>query len=131
MAANANANDSHRKHRRSSSPDESEKSAKRHKHCHHHRRHRHGSKKHAEESKHGAEIVAASPSKNPLPDSGINRYRPDDDVEEGEILEEEAFGGDDGRIGKKQVDYDGNSSEIKLSGASDHESEKRNPVCYD
>ncbi|XWS23259.1 hypothetical protein CRYUN_Cryun29cG0105900 [Craigia yunnanensis] len=73
--------DSHRrKHRCSPSDDEeTEKSSKRHKHRHNkHRHHRYRSKKHEDEAKVGGE--------DPLPPSVP---RPDDDVEEGEILDEE------------------------------------------
>ncbi|OMO90259.1 hypothetical protein CCACVL1_07438 [Corchorus capsularis] len=75
--------DSHRrKHRRSPSDDEeTEKSSKRHKHRHHkHRHHRHRSKKHEDEVKDGSENLLPLPRSVP---------RPDDDVEEGEILDEE------------------------------------------
>ncbi|OMP06769.1 hypothetical protein COLO4_07904 [Corchorus olitorius] len=75
--------DSHRrKHRRSPSDDEeTEKSSKRHKHRHHkHRHHRHRSKKHEDEAKDGSENLLPPPPSVP---------RPDDDVEEGEILDEE------------------------------------------
>ncbi|XP_022776973.1 serine/threonine-protein kinase prpf4B-like isoform X2 [Durio zibethinus] len=74
--------DSHRrKHRRSPSDDEeAEKSSKRHKHRHYkHRHHRHPSKKHEDEAKDGGDDSLPPPS---VP-------RPDDDVEEGEILDEE------------------------------------------
>lgn len=75
--------DSHRrKHRRSPSDDEEiDKSSKRHKHRHHkHRHHRHRSKKHEDEGKDGVEDPLPLPPSVP---------RPDDDVEEGEILDEE------------------------------------------
>ncbi|XP_021299660.1 serine/threonine-protein kinase prpf4B [Herrania umbratica] len=75
--------DSHRrKHRRSPSDDEeTDKSSKRHKHRHHkHRHHRHRSKKHEDEGKDGVEDPLPLPPSVP---------RPDDDVEEGEILDEE------------------------------------------
>lgn len=74
--------DSHRrKHRRSpSDEEETDKSSKRHKHRHHkHRHHRHRSKKHEDEARDSGE--------DPLPPPSIPR--PDDDVEEGEILDEE------------------------------------------
>ncbi|MBA0698910.1 hypothetical protein Goari_000589, partial [Gossypium aridum] len=59
---------------------ETDKSSKRHKHRHHkHRHHRHRSKKHEDEARDGGE--------DPLPPPSIPR--PDDDVEEGEILDEE------------------------------------------
>ncbi|GKU90347.1 hypothetical protein SLEP1_g4351 [Rubroshorea leprosula] len=76
-----------RKHRRSPSDDEeSEKSSKRHKHRHHrHRHHRHRSKKNAD----GVDEIAPSPPSHAL---DKNSSRNDDDVEEGEILDEESIG---------------------------------------
>lgn len=74
--------DSHRRkhHRSPSDEEETDKSSKRHKHRHHkHRHHRHRSKKHEDEARDGGE--------DPLPPPSIPR--PDDDVEEGEILDEE------------------------------------------
>lgn len=104
--------DTQRKHRRSTSDDEAEKSSKRHKHRHHHHRHRHHrSRKHEDETSHGGDDVAPS-----LP--VINSCRIDDDVEEGEILEEDNFE-------TKKLD----SSEIKadlLDGV-----DSRIPVCSD
>ena len=73
-----------RKHCHSPSDDEeSEKSSKRHKHYHHnHRHHRHRSKKHKDEAKDFGE--------DPLPQPLLpSILRLDDDVEEGEILDEE------------------------------------------
>ncbi|PPD75623.1 hypothetical protein GOBAR_DD27459 [Gossypium barbadense] len=74
--------DSHRRkhHRSPSDEEETDKSSKRHKHRHHkHRHHRHRSKKHEDEARDSGE--------DPLPPPSIPR--PDDDVEEGEILDEE------------------------------------------
>ncbi|KAL9423390.1 hypothetical protein AB3S75_035475 [Citrus x aurantiifolia] len=83
MASDAQQQDSHRKNRRSASDDEAEKSSKRHKHRHHHHRHRHHrSKKHENETKNGGEDIAP-----PVLDN--NSVRIDDDVEEGEILDED------------------------------------------
>ncbi|KAF2317762.1 hypothetical protein GH714_041066 [Hevea brasiliensis] len=48
------------------------------------------SKKHGEESKHAGDETASSPPMNPV---AANDNRLDDDVEEGEILEEEGSGG--------------------------------------
>ncbi|XWS34023.1 hypothetical protein CRYUN_Cryun21dG0003900 [Craigia yunnanensis] len=83
----SDTSDSHRrKHRRSPSHDEgTEKSSKRHKHRHHkHRHHRHRSKKHEDEAEDGGEDPLPQPPP-PLPSAP----QPDDDVEEGEILDEE------------------------------------------
>ncbi|CAL1408247.1 unnamed protein product [Linum trigynum] len=87
MATDSDA--SRRKHRRSPSDDELEKSSKRHKHRHRHHRH-HRSKKHDEETKSiGGEdappAAAASLAIHTAPDCKLA----DDDVEEGEILDEE------------------------------------------
>ena len=75
--------DSHRrKHRRSPFDDEeTEESSKHHKHRHQkHRHHRHRSKKHEDETKDGGQDSLPPPPSVP---------RPDDDIEEGEILDEE------------------------------------------
>ncbi|GKV43950.1 hypothetical protein SLEP1_g51183 [Rubroshorea leprosula] len=87
--ASDNQDSHHRKNRRSSSDDEEpEKSSKRHKHRHHrHRHHRHRSKKNGEETIDGVhEIDPPPPASIPVTDDGT---RHDDDVEEGEILDEE------------------------------------------
>ncbi|KAG2301978.1 hypothetical protein Bca52824_030629 [Brassica carinata] len=98
----------HRKHRRSSSPsDEADKSSKRHKHRHHkhhHRRHRrhHRDKKHDDEIPSGgdeAELTDVTPI-------GVSNGG-EDEVEEGEILDEEAL------ADVKTPDSDGESGEIK------------------
>lgn len=84
----ASDNDSsRRKHRRSPSDEEAEKSSKRHKHRHH-RHHRHRSKKHGEETKQDGDEIAPPQSPAAIPVTNISRPN-DDDVEEGEILEEE------------------------------------------
>lgn len=117
--------DSHRKHRRSSSPDEeAERSSKRHKHRHHHHRHRHRSKKHTEETKPQGEDINPIPNANPpLPfpvPHVVNNSRLDDDVEEGEILEEEGFGGGgEDEIAKKKFESDDESGEIVAVRARD------------
>eukprot|EP00258_Populus_trichocarpa_P049410 XP_024465429.1 serine/threonine-protein kinase prpf4B isoform X2 [Populus trichocarpa] len=93
MASDSDA--SHRKHRRSSSDDEAEKSSKRHKHRHHHHRHRHcRSKKHGEDTKQGGEDIVPATLPPPVPVANSNGAD-NDDVEEGEILEEEGSGGVD------------------------------------
>lgn len=118
------SHDSRRKHRRSSSDDdEAEKSSKRHKHRHHHHRHRHRSKKHDEESKPEGEDT--NPTPLPLP-TVANNSRLEDDVEEGEILEDEGFGG--GEIAKKKFESDDEAGEIAAVHVRD-ESDKLNLVC--
>ena len=93
MASDSDA--SRRKHRGSSSDDEVEKSSKRQKHRHHHHRHhRHRSKKHGGDTKQGGEEIAPPTLPPPVPVAHSNRAD-NDDVEEGEILEEEGFGGVD------------------------------------
>lgn len=72
--------DSRRKHRRSPSPDDHDKSSKRHKHRHRHRHH--SSKKRDEEE---IQFVAETV------DSVKINHLPADDVEEGEILDDEPF----------------------------------------
>ena len=91
----------HRKHHRSSSPsDEADKSSKRHKHRHHkhhHRRHHrhHRDKKGDDET----ELMDVTPI-------GVS-HGGEDDVEEGEILDEE------GLANVKTPDSDDESGEIK------------------
>ncbi|KAJ6312528.1 hypothetical protein OIU77_014114 [Salix suchowensis] len=89
MASDSDA--SRCKHRRSSSDDESEKSSKRRKHRHHHHRHRHYRSKHGEDTKQGGDEIVPATLPPPVP---FNRAD-NDDVEEGEILEEEGSGGID------------------------------------
>ncbi|EEF33239.1 prp4, putative [Ricinus communis] len=79
----------HRKHRRSPS-DEADKSSKRHKHRHHRHHRSHRSKKHGDdETNHGNEEAFL-----PVPVVANSNRGGDDDVEEGEILEEEEGSGD-------------------------------------
>lgn len=120
--------DSKRKHRRSSDDDADDSSKRRkHRHHHHHRRHRHSSRKHEAEGegkheaegdgKHAAEDFVALPSPQPAATvvavvSGSN-WRPDYDMEEGEIVEEEGFGAGGDAIEKKKSDSDVESGEIK------------------
>ncbi|XP_062111165.1 uncharacterized protein LOC133822741 [Humulus lupulus] len=112
------------KHRRSSSDDE-EKSLKRHKHRHHHRshhRHRHSSRKRGEETKSAADGNGIPPT----PPVVIENSRPDEDVEEGEILDEEGglTGAVDG-VAEKRAESDVESGEIEAVGDRD-QSDKRN-----
>ncbi|PON94447.1 Serine/threonine protein kinase [Trema orientale] len=114
------------KHRRSPSDDDAaaDKSSKRHKHRHHHRshRHRHGSRKRGEERKSAAADDNGAPSPPPPPpSSAIDNYRPDDDVEEGEILDEE--GGLEG-VAKKKAESDAESGEIEAAGVRDQSDER-------
>ncbi|KAK7269747.1 hypothetical protein RIF29_22482 [Crotalaria pallida] len=103
------AHDSRRKHHRSPSPDTVvDKSSKRHKHRHHHHSHRHERKKRDEQSE--IDFVTVP---SPIPD----------DVEEGEILE------DDGEIGTKVTESDAEPGEIEVTEDDrDHDSrsDKRN-----
>ena len=91
--------DSRRKHRRSPSPDDQDKSSKRHKHRHRHRHHS-SKKRDEEEIQFDAETV----------DSVKINYLPVDDVEEGEILDDEP---------------------IEVKDDSDLRSNDKNPVWYD
>ncbi|KAF4355765.1 hypothetical protein F8388_019164 [Cannabis sativa] len=115
------------KHRRSSSSSDEEKSLKRHKHRHHHRshhRHRHSSRKRGEETK-----SAVDDDRIPLtPPVVIENSRSDDDVEEGEILDEEGgrTGAVDG-VAEKTAESDVESGEIEAVG---YQSDKRN-LGYD
>lgn len=125
--------ESRRKHRRApSSDDEAEKSSKRHKHRHHHRhhRHRHSSKKREEESAVAVEDVEAPPPPVMLSSSGANSSRPAEDVEEGEILDEDGVGGRDDAALKAKADSGAESGEIEAPGVHDY-SDKRNLVCSD
>ncbi|KAF7827834.1 serine/threonine-protein kinase prpf4B-like isoform X1 [Senna tora] len=127
----SDAHGSRRKHRRSSSPEEVEKSSKRHKHRHHshrHHRHRHGSKRREEELELDAETVDKVPSPVIAPNFGPNSRGPDDDVEEGEILEEDGVGGQGGEIAKKQMESDAESGEIIAAGERGIRSDKANLV---
>jgi len=118
------ARDSRHKHRRSSSPEDVDRSSKRHKHRHHgHRhRHRHGSKKRDEDIEFDDRTIAAVPSPPP------HRHLPEDDVEEGEILDDEAL---DSAVGKIETESDVEPGEIKAAGDRDVQSDDRNSVCCD
>ncbi|XP_042482834.1 serine/threonine-protein kinase prpf4B-like isoform X2 [Macadamia integrifolia] len=106
--------DTRKKHRRS--PDEgAEEGSKRRKHSHksrsssshHRRRHRHRSSKHDNDSKYEEDETASAvaPSSN---------SRPDDEKEEGEILEEEEdLGVGHKEVSKNKMDSDVESGEIK------------------
>ena len=121
-----------RKHRQSSSPEEVERSSKRHKHRHRHRhRHLHATGKYDQENKCDAETVDTAHSSNPHPDFFPNDNQPEDDVEEGEILEEDGFPGRSGEIGKKQTESDAESGEIQVTGDRDVQSDEENLVCID
>ncbi|KAI9084931.1 hypothetical protein K1719_033104 [Acacia pycnantha] len=128
----SDAHGSRRKHRRSSSPEEVERSSKRHKHRHGHRhhRHRHGSRKREEELELDTETVDKVPSPTPAPNFDPKIPRPDDDVEEGEILEEDGFGGRDGEIRKKHTESDAESGEILATGGRGIRSDNSNPAHF-
>ncbi|KAA8532722.1 hypothetical protein F0562_032755 [Nyssa sinensis] len=119
-----------RRHRRSSD-DESEEPSKRRKHRHHHRHHRHSSRKQEEdETKCEEEEIIADKREDiallPPPPivgvvSGLN-WRPDYDMEEGEIVEDEGLGVGDGDTVKKG-DSDVESGEfnaVEVRGESDN-----------
>ncbi|MED6206795.1 hypothetical protein PIB30_030112 [Stylosanthes scabra] len=114
------SHDSRRKHRRSSSPDDADRSSKRHKHRHHTHRHRHSTKKRDEDTDYDRGTLATIPSPSPVPNSAPYGSLPDDDVEEGEILEE-------GEIGKKQTESDAEPGEIELTGNRDVRSDNKIP----
>ncbi|XP_010556408.1 PREDICTED: serine/threonine-protein kinase prpf4B-like [Tarenaya hassleriana] len=129
MASGKQSESHHRKHRRSpssSSSPEEDKSSKRRKHRNHKHHHRHRrDKKRDEEIEHsGDETVAlvTSDSPHPVVPAAVSNGG-DDDVEEGEILEEEV----PGEILKKRSDSDGESGEIK----SDRFREDNPPVRED
>lgn len=106
------ANDTaHRKHRRSASDEEDEKSSKRHKHRHHrrHHRHRHSSNKSEEES--------YRDQGDGVPHVSNRRSRLEDDVEEGEILEEDESGVRENESAMKEADVE--FAEIEADGNSD------------
>ncbi|XP_054824234.1 uncharacterized protein LOC129322160 [Prosopis cineraria] len=127
----SDAHGSRRKHRRSSSPEEVERSSKRHKHRHHgnrHHRHRHSGRKREEELELDAETVDKVPSPTLAPNFDPKVPRLDDDVEEGEILEEEGSGGRDGDVGKKHTESDVESGEIMATGGRGTRSDNSNPV---
>ncbi|XP_061374668.1 uncharacterized protein LOC133316887 [Gastrolobium bilobum] len=118
------AHDSRRKHHRSSSPEDVERSSKRHKHRHHSHRHRHGSKKREEEIEYDGGTFAAVPSPTPTPNPGPHSRLPDDDVEEGEILDDVAL---DGEVGKRMTESDVEPGEIEVTGDRYVRSDKKNP----
>ncbi|KAE9618759.1 putative protein kinase CMGC-DYRK-PRP4 family [Lupinus albus] len=109
------AHDSRRNHHRSSSPDNVDKSSKRHKHRHHSHRHHH-SKKRDEKIENDVETVAVVPSPIPDPYSHLTH----DDVEEGEILEE------DDDVAKMHSESDAEPDEIEVIGDRDSRSDKKN-----
>ncbi|XP_022726999.1 serine/threonine-protein kinase prpf4B-like [Durio zibethinus] len=114
--------DSHRrKHPRSPSDDEeTEKPSKRHKHRHQkHRHHRHRSKKHEDEFKDGGEGP-------PSPPPSHSDLRPDDDVEEGEILEEEPAVESRERLGdsNRGVGENSNSVDEQVRSIGDNSGER-------
>ncbi|XP_071715174.1 uncharacterized protein [Rutidosis leptorrhynchoides] len=95
------------KHRRSSD-DESKEPSKRRKHRHYRRRHHHHhSKKHEDKCDEVDEQVTDMPPPPFIPPTNL---RSDNDMEEGEIVEE---AGDDA-VAKKIVDSDAESGEIKM-----------------
>jgi hypothetical protein len=57
----------------------------------------------------------------------VNITHLDEDVEKGEILEEEGFGGSENEIEEKRFDSDDESGEMKSVGVQD-ESDKKNLV---
>lgn len=118
LMANENQIESHhRKHHRSSSSssDEADKSSKRHKHRHHkhhHKRHhRHRRDKKREDEIPSGEDEAELMDVTPI---GVSNGG-GDDVEEGEILDEE------GLANAKTVDSDGESGEIKSDRIQDND----------
>ncbi|BAT93752.1 hypothetical protein VIGAN_08028100 [Vigna angularis var. angularis] len=112
------ARDSRHKHRRSPSPEDVDRSSKRHKHRHRHRhRHRHGSKKRDEDIEFDDRTIAAVPCPTP------HRHVQEDDVEEGEILDDEAL---DSEVGKKETESDVEPGEIKVTGDRDVQSDNQN-----
>ncbi|OVA05004.1 Protein kinase domain [Macleaya cordata] len=125
--------DVQRKHHRSPE-DEVEEDSKRRKHSHrrsshrhhHHHHHRHRSSKHDHEKtkQEGEEDGDLAPQNPPLVIPSSNS-RPDDDKEEGEILDEEDFGVADGKLAKKKSDSDVESGEIE-SDEADDKSDNRN-----
>ena len=131
-----------RKHRRSSAvSDGSEEPSKRHKHRHH----RHRSRKHVEDEieesrdeqveieeeriREEREEVDLPPPLPPAPAPVLSGSRPAyDDMEEGEIVEDE--GGDAADVVKKRVDSDEESGEIR-AGEVRGDSDNFDTVCSD
>ncbi|KAL6974960.1 non-specific serine,threonine protein kinase, partial [Sarracenia purpurea var. burkii] len=108
-----------RKQRRSSTSDESEEPSKRRKHRHH--RH-HRSRKHAEEEPKREEEVEAESKCEEKEEVVLHQNHPPiisvprtayDDMEEGEIVEDDGFGGGHADIVNKRADSDVESGEIK------------------
>ncbi|XP_027913453.1 serine/threonine-protein kinase prpf4B-like isoform X3 [Vigna unguiculata] len=120
--AYGDGHDSRRKHRQSSAPKDADRSSKRHRH-----RRRHGSRKHGEESERDCETADCETA--PLAtsqilhcSSGTNRRAPDDDdVEEGEILEE-----DGADIAKLDARSDAKPAETGVPGDRDDQSNTSN-----
>ncbi|KAG7626583.1 putative protein kinase CMGC-DYRK-PRP4 family [Arabidopsis thaliana] len=114
MANDKQIESHHRKHHRSSSSsDDTEKASKRHKHRHHkhhHHRHRHHRDKKRENEIPSAgdetEILDVTPAAPIVVSNGCE----EEDVEEGEILEEDGIGD----VLMKTADSDGESGEIKF-----------------
>lgn len=117
---------SRRKHRRHTD-DESEEPSKRHKHHRRHRHHRHRKHNESETKRDADEKTKLSPL--PAPTAAVDvvsngNWRPDYDMEEGEILEE-----DEALIvreGKKIEASDGESGEFTAAVATS----VKNTVCY-
>ena len=124
IMAYGDGHDSRRKHRQSSAPKDADRSSKRHRH-----RRRHGSRKHGEESERDCETADCETA--PLAtsqilhcSSGTNRRAPDDDdVEEGEILEE-----DGADIAKLDARSDAKPAETGVPGDRDDQSNTSNLV---
>ncbi|XP_052199029.1 uncharacterized protein LOC127806074 [Diospyros lotus] len=116
-----------RKHRHSSSEDEAEDSSKRRKHRHHHRHHRHrhryhDNRKNGDEEPHRQEDAEVGDRRKRQEEDGVPclppptqpqpqpqqppLLGPDYDMEEGEIIEDEAFGARDDDTVKKGTDSD-------------------------
>lgn len=127
MANDKQIESHHRKHHRSSSSsEETEKSSKRHKHRHHkHHHHRHH--RHHRDKKRDDEIPTTRDEievmdVTPVDPIGVSNGR-EEDVEEGEILEEEGLGD----VSMKTIDSDGESGEIKSDQFQDNDLVCSNP----
>ncbi|EOA23468.1 hypothetical protein CARUB_v10016659mg [Capsella rubella] len=121
MANDKQIESHHRKHHRpSSSSEETDKSSKRHKHRHHkHHHHRHH--RHHRDKKRGDEIPSAGDEIEAMDVTeadpiGVSNGR-EEDVEEGEILEEGGLGD----VLMKPADSDGESGEIKSDQFRDND----------
>jgi hypothetical protein len=77
-------------------------------HILHHRHHlqQHCNKKHEEKSEREGEDINLPPPPPPPPPVAVNIARPDEDVEEGEILKKEGFGCSKHKIEEKRFDSD-------------------------